>query len=154
MNLFSGPPILTIASTVHRAVPRLIGAAFGVGEPVWELGWFQLLASLALTALLVAVARWSLGRLLAQNRRLKNELDQRTSNLRETKALLESEVEQRKRAESELGGCAPAQELYKSQARFQAIFENAAVGIAVMTLERLCSGRDQLSLNARVPLPR
>jgi len=44
-------------------------------------------------------------------------------------------VEQRKRAEEALAKHA-AEELYNSQARFQAIFDNVAVGVAVMSLER------------------
>ena len=62
-------------------------------------------------------------------------MSERTSELRETNKLLEVEVEQRKRAEEALAKHA-AEELYNSQARFQAIFDNVAVGVAVMSLER------------------
>jgi PAS domain S-box-containing protein len=55
--------------------------------------------------------------------------------LRETNQLLKKEVKQRKRAEAELEKHT-TEELHKSQARFQAIFDNVAVGVAVMTLER------------------
>ena len=43
-----------------------------------------------------------------------------------------------------------AEELYKSQARFQAIFDNVAVGVAVMTLERQLATTIQ-ELTARNP---
>ncbi|NOT03164.1 MAG: PAS domain S-box protein [Anaerolineales bacterium] len=56
-------------------------------------------------------------------------MSERTSELRETNKLLEVEVEQRKRAEEALAKHA-AEEHYNS------IFDNVAVGVAVMSLER------------------
>ena len=50
--------------------------------------------------------------------------------------LLESEVEQRKRAEAELANRA-ARELQQSEERFRATFENSAIGIALVGLDRI-----------------
>ena len=90
---------------------------------------------LVLGALLAGGFRWRLSAIRQQNVHLETQVSERTSELRETNTLLEREVEQRKRAEEALAKRA-ANELYKSQARFQAIFDNVAVGVAVMTLER------------------
>ncbi len=65
----------------------------------------------------------------------KLQVSERTSELRETNKLLEKEVEQRKRAETELEKRA-AQELQQSEERFRAMFEHSAVGIGIMGLDR------------------
>ena len=57
------------------------------------------------------------------------------SELRTTNLLLQNEVTRRKRTERELAKRA-ANALIQSDARFHAVFENAAVGIALLTLER------------------
>ena len=61
--------------------------------------------------------------------------DAQLSDLRTTNQLLQKEVTQRKRAEEALAKRA-VKALIHSDARFHAVFENAAVGIALLTLER------------------
>jgi PAS domain S-box-containing protein len=85
--------------------------------------------------LLTGGYRWRLSAIREQNIQLETQIAERTSELRDTNTLLETEVEQRKRAEAELEKRA-ANELKQSEARFQAIFDNVAVGVAVMTLNR------------------
>ncbi|MFT3891067.1 MAG: PAS domain S-box protein [Anaerolineales bacterium] len=106
-----------------------------VTPPVWQTWWFIGSLSVVLAALLAGGFRYRLSLIREQNVYLETQVSERTSELRETNKLLEKEVEQRKRAEAELEKRA-ANELKQSEARFQAIFDNVAVGIAVMTLER------------------
>jgi PAS domain S-box-containing protein len=93
-------------------------------------------------ALVAGGFRYRLNSVREQNVYLETLVSDRTFELRETNTLLETEVDQRKRAESELAKHA-AEELHKSQAQFQAIFDNVAVGVAVMTL-----GRRPIAFNA------
>ncbi len=88
-----------------------------------------------LGALVAGGFRWRLNTVREQNVHLEMQVSERTSELRETNKLLEKEVDQRKRAETELEKRA-AGELKQSEARFQAIFDNVAVGVAVMGLDR------------------
>jgi PAS domain S-box-containing protein len=88
-----------------------------------------------LGALLAGGFRYRLSTIREQNVYLETQISDRTSELRETNKLLEKEVEQRTRAEEALAKRA-ADELHQSEARFQAIFDNVAVGVAVMGLDR------------------
>lgn len=106
-----------------------------ITPPLWQTWWF--LSALILVSVVVAGSgfRWRLNKIREQNVYLETQVSERTTELRETNKLLEKEVEQRKRAETELEKRA-ANELKQSEARFQAIFDNVAVGVAVMTLGR------------------
>jgi PAS domain S-box-containing protein len=135
MNLFSGPPFVWTTLIAHGAAPHL-GAAFDAGEPFWQIPSFLTLVFLVLFAFLAAGFRWQLSKLREQNINLRTELKDRLSELRETKNLLEREVENRKQIESDLEGCAPATALQQSEARFRAMFEDAGIGIALVGLDR------------------
>jgi PAS domain S-box-containing protein len=106
-----------------------------ITPPVWQTWWFIGSLIIILGALVASGFRWRLNTVREQNVYLETQVSERTSELRETNKLLEKEVDQRKRAESELEKRA-ANELKQSEARFQAIFDNVAVGVAVMGLDR------------------
>jgi PAS domain S-box-containing protein len=106
-----------------------------ITPPVWQTWWFMGSLIVVLGALVAGGFRWRLNTVREQNVYLETQVSERTSELRETNKLLEKEVEQRKRAEAELEKRA-ASELKQSEARFQAIFDNVAVGVAVMGLDR------------------
>ncbi|HET9913702.1 MAG TPA: two-component regulator propeller domain-containing protein [Anaerolineales bacterium] len=106
-----------------------------ITPPVWQTWWFNGILIVLVAALVVGGFRWRLDTIHKQNILLETQIAERTSELRETNTLLEKEIEQRKRAEAALSKRA-ASELKLSEARFQAIFDNVAVGVAVMTLER------------------
>mgnify|MGYP000067782600 CR=1 FL=1 len=106
-----------------------------ITPPLWETGWFRGLGIVALAAVGLAIFQARVYAIRAQNRQLEAMVQQRTVELRQANARLETEVEQRKRAEAELARQA-ADDLRASEARFQAVFENAAVGIALMGLDR------------------
>ena len=106
-----------------------------ITPPFWQTWWFIGSLVVGLGMLLAGGFRYRLSTIREQNIQLEIQVSERTSELRETNKLLEVEVEQRKRAEEALAKHA-AEELYNSQARFQAIFDNVAVGVAVMSLER------------------
>ena len=103
--------------------------------PLLEQLWFQVILGALIVALLVVAFRLRLRGEREQNARLESQVQERTAELENANALLEKEVEQRKRAEAELEQRA-SDELKQSEARFQAIYENAAVGIAILTLNR------------------
>ncbi len=107
----------------------------GVPTPPWEQLWFQAVLAVALAVLVMGLFRLWLSGVRAQKSRLEAQIQARTAELRESNELLEKEVEQRKRAEAELAQRA-SDELKQSEARFQAIYENAAVGIALLSLDR------------------
>jgi len=106
-----------------------------IAPPLWQTWWFIGSLIVVLGVLVASGFRWRLNTIREQNIYLETQVSERTSELRDTNKLLEKEVEQRKRAEAELEKRA-ANELKQSEARFQAIFENVAVGVAVMTLGR------------------
>ena len=106
-----------------------------ITPPFWQTWWFIGSLIFVLGALLAGGFRWRLNLIREQNVYLEAQVSERTSKLRETNILLEKEVEQRKSAEAELAKRAE-NELKQSEARFQAIFENVAVGVAVMGLDR------------------
>ena len=106
-----------------------------ITPPVWQTWWFLGSLIIVLGALVGSGFRWRLNTVRGQNVYLEMQVSERTSELRETNKLLKKEVDQRKRAEAELEKRA-ASELKQSEARFQAIFDNVAVGVAVMGLDR------------------
>jgi PAS domain S-box-containing protein len=106
-----------------------------ITPPVWQTWWFRGSLLLMLTALVVGGFRWRLNTVHEHNIMLETQIAERTSELSETNVLLEKEIEQRKRAEAELETRA-AEELHQSEARFQAIFNDAAVGVGIMGLDR------------------
>jgi PAS domain S-box-containing protein len=106
-----------------------------IEPPFYATWWFAGLGILLGLAVVGAAVRWRFDLVHSQNRKLEAQVDERTAALRETNALLEIEVEQRKRAEEALARKAE-RELRQSEARFEAMFENAAVGIGLMGLDR------------------
>jgi PAS domain S-box-containing protein len=106
-----------------------------ITPPIWQTWWFSGSLIIVLAALVAGGFRWRLNAIRTQNILLETQIAERTSELRETNTLLEKEVDQRKRAETALSKRA-ARELKLSEARFQAIFDNVAVGVAIMTLDR------------------
>lgn len=106
-----------------------------ITPPFWQTWWFIGSLIVGLGMLLAGGFRYRLSTIREQNIQLETQVSERTSELRAMNILLESEVEQRKRAEAELAKRA-ANELKQSEARFQAIFDNVAVGVAVMSLDR------------------
>lgn len=106
-----------------------------ITPPFWQTWWFVGGIIFMLGALLLGGFRWRLNAIREQNIHLETQVSERTSELREINKLLETEVEQRKRAEAELEKRAE-NELKQSEARFQAVFDNVAVGVAIMGLDR------------------
>lgn len=106
-----------------------------ITPPFWETWWFRIGGLLGLAGALVLGVRWRLGSVRSQNRRLETMVLQRTAELSQANQQLELEIEQRKRAEAALAQHA-AEELQQSEARFQAMFENAAIGIAIFDQDR------------------
>jgi len=136
-NLPGGDYVFRVIATNNDGVWNETGAAvpLHIVPPIWETWWFRTGGLLGLVAALVVGVRWRLESVHAQNRRLEALVDQRTAELSETNQQLAHEVDQRKRAEAALAQRA-AEELQQSEARFRAIFDNAAVGMALMTLDR------------------
>ncbi len=109
--------------------------ALNIIPPFWQTPVFILGIGLFIAMLATAGYQWRVSAIKADARRLEKIVEERTDALSQSNRLLEQEVEQRKRAEAELTQRA-ATELQESQSRFQAVFENAAVGVALMTLDR------------------
>jgi PAS domain S-box-containing protein len=106
-----------------------------ITPPVWQTWWFYGGLFVLLAAVVAGGFRLRLNAIREQNVHLETLVSDRTFELRETNALLEKEVDQRKRAEAELEQRA-ANDLRESEARFRAMFENSAIGIGIMNLER------------------
>src|SRR6266498_1796301 len=136
-NLPGGRYIFRVKASNSDNIWNTAGVAIPIfiTPPIWRTWWFNGSLILVLGVLIAGGFRWRLNSIREQNIHLETEIAERTSELRETNRLLEKEVEQRKRAEAELGKRA-AEELHESEARFQAIFDNVAVGVAVMGLDR------------------
>ena len=143
-NLPGGQYLFRVKASNSDGTWNETGAALPIiiTPPVWQTWWF--IGSLIVVAgILVAGGfRWRLNLVREQNILLETQIADRTYELRQMNERLEKEVEQRKRAEAELATRAE-NELKQSEARFQAIFDNVAVGVAVMTL-----GRRPLAFNA------
>ena len=82
-----------------------------ITPPVWETWWFRLL-----------------GTQFAGDRRVAAAFYFRTRNIRQQNARLQTMVDEQKRVEVELR---------QSEARFKAIFENSAVGMGLMSMDRI-----------------
>ena len=136
-NLSGGQYVFRVKASNSDGVWNEKGAAIPIfiTPPVWQTWWFIGSLVVTLGVLVASGFRWRLNAVREQNVYLETQVSERTSELRETNKLLEKEVDQRKRAEAELEKRA-ASELKQSEARFQAIFDNVAVGVAVMGLDR------------------
>ena len=106
-----------------------------ITPPFYASPWFLGAAGLLALMSVAAAIRWRLDLVRDQKRRLDVLVGERTTSLRVTNQQLEVEVEQRKRIEEILARRA-AEDLRQSEARFRAMFENAAVGIGLMSLDR------------------
>ncbi len=136
-NLPGGQYTFRVRASNSDGVWNETGLAIPVSitPPVWQTWWFNGTLIILLAALVAGGFRWRLNSIRGQNLLLETQIAERTSELRETNSLLEREIEQRKRAETALSKRA-ARELKLSEARFQAIFDNVAVGVAIMSLDR------------------
>ena len=106
-----------------------------ITPPVWQTWWFSGALIVLVAAAMAAGFRIRLNSIREQNVHLETLVSDRTFELRSTNKLLEKEVDQRKRAEAELEKRA-ANDLRESEARFRAMFENSAIGIGIMNLDR------------------
>ena len=106
-----------------------------VTPPFWQTWWFIGSVILVIASTITLGFQWRVRAVKENARKLETLVGQRTLELRDTNNQLEVEIEQRKQAEEALAKRAE-DELKQSEARFQAVFENAAVGIAVMGLDR------------------
>jgi PAS domain S-box-containing protein len=136
-NLAGGDYIFRVRAANNDGVWNEEGIAIPIRiePPFYATWWFGGLVGLFVLAVVGAAVRWRFDLVRSQNRKLEAEVDERTTALRESNALLEIEVEQRKRAEEALARKAE-RELRQSEARFEAMFENAAIGIGLMAMDR------------------
>ena len=113
------------------------GAAIPViiTPPVWQTWWFISAVAVLAAGAIAGGFRYRLNAIRERNLHLETLVSDRTFELRGTNKLLETEIEQRKRAEAELEKRA-ANDLRESEARFRAMFENSAIGIGIMNLNR------------------
>jgi PAS domain S-box-containing protein len=136
-NLPGGDYVFRVKASNNNGVWNEAGAAVPIHiiPPIWQTWWFRAAGVLGLLAVLVLGVRLRLEGVQAQNRRLEGLVGQRTQELSQANQQLAVEVEQRKLAEEALAQKA-ADDLNQSEARFRAIFDNASVGMALMTLDR------------------
>ena len=106
-----------------------------VTPPFWQTWWFAGIGVLILAGVVAAGFQWRVREVKASARRLEGLVEQRTVELRDLNDQLGVEIEQRKLAEEALAKRA-AEELEQSEARFRAMFENAAIGIGLIGLDR------------------
>ncbi|HEY3475410.1 MAG TPA: two-component regulator propeller domain-containing protein, partial [Anaerolineales bacterium] len=136
-NLPGGQYVFRVKASNSDGIWNETGAAIPVfiTPPVWQTWWF--IGSLIVVAGAVVAGgfRWRLNTIREQNIHLETQVSERTAELRETNKLLEKEVEQRTRAEAELAKRA-AEQLHQSEERFRVMFENAAIGIALVGMDR------------------
>jgi len=143
-NLPGGEYIFRVKASNSDGIWNDTGVAIPVSitPPVWQTWWFNGALIVVFGAVVAGAFRLRLNTIRGQNVHLEMQVSERTSELRHTNQLLEKEVQQRKRAEAELEKRA-ADELKQSEARFQVLFDNVAVGVAVLTL-----GRRPIAFNA------
>ncbi|HSL28022.1 MAG TPA: PAS domain S-box protein, partial [Anaerolineales bacterium] len=136
-NLPGGEYIFHVKASNADGIWNEVGVAVPISimPPVWQTWWFLGSLVVVLGALVAGGFRWRLNSVQEQNILLEMQIAERTSELRETNALLEREVEQRRRAEATLAKRA-AEELHQSEERFRVMFENAAIGIALVGMDR------------------
>jgi PAS domain S-box-containing protein len=132
-----GLNVFRVKASNNDGVWNETGAAvpIHITPPIWQTEWFQAAGVLGLLVVLALSVRLRLEGVQAQNRRLEALVSQLTQELSQANQQLAAEVEQRKTAEAALAQKA-ADDLQQSEARFRAIFDNAAVGMALMTLDR------------------
>ncbi len=106
-----------------------------VSPPVWQIWWVQLLGGAALAAILGGAFFWWLKKVRDQKTIFEELVAQRTEDLRLANRQLENEIILRKRAEESLSKRA-TDELRASEVRFRAMFENSAIGMALMGFDR------------------
>jgi PAS domain S-box-containing protein len=120
----------------------LVGSdIFRMGTPLpdsttwWDNWWFRCGVLLLVSGMLGA-ALWSRFKSARKQSLLfEQQVQERTDELQKANFRLEEEIALRKRAETELASSAAA-ELRRSETRFQAMFDNAAMGIMLMGLDR------------------
>ena len=136
-NLPGGEYVFRVKASNSDGIWNETGVAIPVfiTPPVWQTWWFNGSLFLVLGALVAGGFRWRLNAVREQNILLETQIAERTSELRETNSLLEKEIEQRKRAEAALSKRA-AEELHQSEERFRVMFDNAAIGIALVGMNR------------------
>jgi PAS domain S-box-containing protein len=136
-NLPGGEYIFRVRASNSDGAWNETGVAIPVfiTPPVWQTWWFTGSLILLLGALVAGGFRWRLNAVREQNIHLETQIAERTSELRQTNALLEKEIEQRKRAEEALSRRA-AEQLHQSEERFRVMFDNAAIGIALVSMDR------------------
>ncbi|MBN1451555.1 MAG: PAS domain S-box protein, partial [Anaerolineales bacterium] len=104
-------------------------------QTFWQTWWFAAVIIVILAGAIALGFQWRVRAVKEDARRLEILVQQRTSELSAANDQLEIEIEQRKRAEEALAKRA-AEELEQSEARFRAMFENAAIGIGLVGLDR------------------
>jgi PAS domain S-box-containing protein len=136
-NLAGGDYVFRVRAANNDGVWNTEGISIPIHiePPFYATWWFAGLIGVFVLAIIGAAVRWRFELVRSQTRKLEAEVDERTGALREANALLEIEVEQRKRAEEALALKAE-RELRESEARFEAMFANAAIGIGLMGLNR------------------
>jgi len=102
------------------------------GTPFWNTWGFRIGVLLFLIAAVIVGVQWRLEGIRNENRRLEMQL--KTAELSQTNLQLEQEVIRRELAEKEQARRA-AEDLYQSEARFRAMFDDAAVGIGLLSLD-------------------
>ena len=136
-NLPGGEYIFRVKAANSDGVWNDTGVAIPITitPPVWQTWWFNGALIVVVGMLMAGGFRLRLNAIRERNIQLETQVSERTSELRETNKLLEKEVEQRKRAEGELEKRA-AQKLQQSEERFRVMFENAAIGIGLVGMDR------------------
>lgn len=136
-NLEGGEYVFRVKAANNDGVWNENGVAISlhITPPWWQNGWFRG-GMIVLILGLASAGVW--GRLEVVRRQahhLEAEVLERTNELRDSNLRLEQEIVLRKMAEAELASNAAA-ELQQSEARFQAMFDNAAIGMALFKLDR------------------
>jgi PAS domain S-box-containing protein len=136
-NLPGGEYIFRVKAANSDGVWNETGVAIPVfiTPPVWQTWWFNGSLIVVLAALVAGGFRWRMNAVREQNIQLETQIADRTSELRDMNTLLEKEIEQRKRAEAALSRRA-AEKLHESEERFRVMFDNAAIGIALVGMDR------------------
>jgi PAS domain S-box-containing protein len=111
-NLPGGDYMFRVKASNGDGVWNATGVSLPIAitPPVWETGWFRVLALVLAIFALAGVFYF------------------RTRGIRQQNARLQAMVDEQKRVEIELR---------QSEARFKAIFENSAVGMGLMSMDRI-----------------
>ena len=136
-NLPGGEYIFHVRGSNGDGIWNEVGVSIPitVAPPFWQTWWFIGGAILIIAGAVVVGFQWRVRTVKEGVRQCESLVEQRTIELRDANNQLEVEIEQRKLAEEALAKRAK-DELKQSEARFQAVFENVAVGIAIMGLDR------------------